>query len=274
MKTKHLSMLLLSLLSVFIIAGCGGPKKVNNQQMTLHLAYGDRAGTYTGEVNDQNSPNGKGSFTSKNPEGFEWTYEGQFKDGHIEGKGKTTWKNSKKSEEGTYANGLLTGDGKRTYMNNGKSEVYEGNFIAGLPIKNDIAGLNKEVSFADWMYKVTKAEFQNTAGNKQASGKYLYVTLDETNNGQTPRQPGAHNFFIIANKTNGQTYQMDGDAILQYRLASNSYQTPWYLSRVNPGLSVQGILLIFDVPKDVELNNLLLLPRQSMGNVSPVQLGK
>ena len=266
-------MLLLSFLLLLIISGCGGPKKVNNQQMTLHLAYGDRAGTYTGEVNDQNSPNGKGSFTSKNPQGIEWTYEGQFKDGHIEGKGKTTWKAIGKNEEGTYTNGLLNGQGKRTLKNNGKSEVYEGNFIAGVPIKDDIVNLNKEVSFADWMYKVTKAEFQNSAGNKQASGKYLYVTMDEKNNGQTPREPGSNNFFLVLNKTNGQLYQMDRDAILQYRLATRSYQMPWYLSRVNPGLSVQGIMYIFDVPKDVELNNLLLVPTGSLGNVSPIQLG-
>lgn len=274
MKARHLGILLLSLLLVIIVAGCGGPKTVSNQQMTLHLTYGDRDGTYTGEVNDQNLPNGKGSFTTKNSQGVEWTYDGQFKNGHFDGQGKTTWKSIGQTEEGTYSNDKLNGQGKRTYKQNGQSKVYEGNFIAGYPMKDEIVGLNKEVSFADWTYKITKAEFQNSAGNKQASGKYLYVTMDEQNDGQSQRQPGSNNFFIIVNKTNGQVYQMDNEAILQYRLATKSFNMPWYLSQVNPGLSVQGIILIFDVPKDVELNALLLLPRESVGNASPVQLGE
>lgn len=267
-------MFLLSILSLLIISGCGGPKKVNNQQITLHLAYGDRAGTYTGEVNDQNTPNGKGSFTTKSSEGIEWTYEGQFKDGHMEGKGKKVWKGIGQSEEGTYSNDLLNGQGKRTYKHNGQPTVYEGNFIASFPAKNEIVGLNKEVSFADWSYKITKVETQNSAGNKQAAGKYIYVTMDEKNNGQTSRQPGSNNFFVILNKTNGQIYRMDNEAILAYRLATRSYQTPWYLSRINPGLSAQGIIYIFDIPKNVELNNLLLLPRESIGTASPVKLGE
>lgn len=33
--------------------------------MTFSLSYGDRSGTYTGEVNEQGVPNGKGKFTLK-----------------------------------------------------------------------------------------------------------------------------------------------------------------------------------------------------------------
>lgn len=172
------------------------------------------------------------------------------------------------------SNDLLNGQGKRTYKHNGQPTVYEGNFIASFPAKNEIVGLNKEVSFADWSYKITKVETQNSAGNKQAAGKYIYVTMDEKNNGQTSRQPGSNNFFVILNKTNGQIYRMDNEAILAYRLATRSYQTPWYLSRINPGLSAQGIIYIFDIPKNVELNNLLLLPRESIGTASPVKLGE
>ena len=74
--------LLLSVCLIAVIAGCGGPKKVTNQQMTLQLSYGDRTGSYTGEVNEQNEPNGKGKFVTKNSQGHEWIYEGEFKNGH------------------------------------------------------------------------------------------------------------------------------------------------------------------------------------------------
>ena len=272
MKVRNICILLLSLLLIITVAGCGGPKTVTNQPTKLHLTYGDRDGTYTGEINDQNIPNGKGSFTSKNSNGEEWTYEGEFKNGHFDGQGKTIWKASNQSEEGIYSNDKLNGQGKRIYKVGSQSKVYEGNFIAGYPMKNDIVGLNKDVSFADWTYKITRAEFQNSAGNKQANGKYLYITINEQNNGQTQRQPGANNFFVVVNKTNGHVYQMNDDALLQHRFTTNSFDKPWYLSQVNPGLSVQGVILIFDVPKDVELSDLLLLPRESMGNTSPIQL--
>lgn len=49
---------------------------MTDKQMTLSLSYGDRSGTYTGEVNEQGVPNGKGKFTTQNAQGNPWIYEG------------------------------------------------------------------------------------------------------------------------------------------------------------------------------------------------------
>lgn len=60
---------------------------MTDKQMTLSLSYGDRSGIYTGEVNEQGVPNGKGKFTTQNAQGNPWVYEGDFKNGHFEGQG-------------------------------------------------------------------------------------------------------------------------------------------------------------------------------------------
>ncbi len=70
---------------ILTLAGCG-------KEMTLNLTYGDRIGKYSGDVNEQGLPHGQGKFTTENSEGEKWTYEGEFKNGHFDGEGKTTWK--------------------------------------------------------------------------------------------------------------------------------------------------------------------------------------
>lgn len=81
------------------LAGCG-------KEMTLNLSYGDRTGTYSGEVNEKGLPHGQGKFTTQNEKGEKWTYEGEFKDGHFDGEGKTTWK-SGNVEIGTYKDDVI-----------------------------------------------------------------------------------------------------------------------------------------------------------------------
>lgn len=76
------------------------------KKMTLKLSYGDRTGTYTGDLNEDGLPNGQGKFTSENTEGEKWTYEGEFKNGHFDGEGKTTWKNGS-MEIGTYKDDVI-----------------------------------------------------------------------------------------------------------------------------------------------------------------------
>lgn len=96
---KRLLTLLLVCGVVFSLAGCG-------KEITLNLAYGDRTGTYSGDVNEQGLPHGQGKFTSTNAEGEKWTYEGGFKNGHFDGEGKTTWK-SGTVEIGTYKDDVI-----------------------------------------------------------------------------------------------------------------------------------------------------------------------
>ena len=95
MKKRILTLLLAGFFA-FSLTGCG-------KEMTLNLSYGERTGTYSGDVNEAGIPNGQGKFTTQNADGQEWTYEGEFKDGHFEGKGKITWK-SGQMEIGTYKN--------------------------------------------------------------------------------------------------------------------------------------------------------------------------
>lgn len=264
----------LSVILCFVFIGCGGPKKVSDQQVTLNLSFGDRSGTYTGEVNDQNIPNGQGKFTTKNSKGETWIYEGQFKDGHFEGKGKETWPANGQTSEGTFAKDQLNGQGKMTFPNQ-PNKNYEGNFEAGVPMVAESAGLNEQVSFADWAYQVTQVTEQKSAGNKQASGKYVVVVLNDTNNGQEARQPGGGGFFVLFNKFNGAIYQTDDSATLAVRQAATmagDYNSPWYLSQVNPGNSVQGIKILFDIPADVPIGNLKFLPRDGFGVAKPIQL--
>lgn len=98
MKKRILTLLLVGVLA-FSLTGCG-------KKMTLNLAYGDRTGAYSGDVNEVGLPHGQGKFTSTNTDGEEWTYEGEFKDGHFDGKGQTTWKSGQK-EIGTYKDDVI-----------------------------------------------------------------------------------------------------------------------------------------------------------------------
>ena len=75
--------------------------------MTFSLSYGDRSGTYTREVNEQGVLNGKGKFTTKNAQGNPWIYEGDFKNGHFEGQGRTIWSNDNEEQSGNYSNDSL-----------------------------------------------------------------------------------------------------------------------------------------------------------------------
>jgi len=97
--------------------------RVDNEHMTLTFAFGEREGTYSGEVTG-GLPNGTGTFTSQNPEGVDWTYEGAWVNGHMEGTGKTIW-SSGYMDEGLYKNDRLNGEGKSYF---GDIRTYEGNY--------------------------------------------------------------------------------------------------------------------------------------------------
>lgn len=96
---RFVAMIITVLLLVTLVA-------CSNNEITLDLAYGERTGTYTGETNDTGLPHGQGKFTSKNENGEKWTYEGEFKNGHFDGEGKTTW-DSGIEEIGTYKDDVI-----------------------------------------------------------------------------------------------------------------------------------------------------------------------
>ena len=96
---KKLALLLIALMTAMLLVSCGGS---GGEEITLKLSYGERTGTYEGDMKD-GVPHGMGKFSSQNDQGDKWTYEGEFKNGHFDGEGTTTWDDGNK-EIGTYKN--------------------------------------------------------------------------------------------------------------------------------------------------------------------------
>lgn len=241
------------------------------QEITLHLKFGDRTGVYEGEKNAAGLPHGQGRFSSKNQQGMQWLYEGAFRDGHFYGQGKTSWANGK-WEEGTYVNDGLNGYGKTFDPVSGSS--YEGNFVYGSPMLNAVR-MGQIMEFGDWAYMAEKVQTGMTAGNVVANGKYVCVYVSAKNLSTFARQLGANNFFVLFDRTNGSIYPYDGNAmgsLVQAMISSRIQNPAWYLININPGVEVQNIPFIFDVPRETPISNLLLLPNQGFGKVAPIQL--
>ena len=96
---------------------------VVEQDITLQMAFGERTGFYTGELLN-GLPDGAGSFTTQNPDGESWTYEGNWKQGHFSGEGATYWE-SGFTESGWYDNDALNGQGQEVWYD---ALQYEGGF--------------------------------------------------------------------------------------------------------------------------------------------------
>lgn len=77
--------------------------------MTLTFSYGERTGIYTGHIID-NIPDGIGKFVSKNEAGEEWTYIGEWKNGHFNGYG-TSWFANGEINCSTYEEDIASGSG-------------------------------------------------------------------------------------------------------------------------------------------------------------------
>ena len=91
---------------MFGATGCGdtGTGTVENKEVTLSLPYGERTGTYSGDM-VEGVTDGHGKFETKNEAGETWTYEGDFSAGVFEGEGKTTWEDGT-VQIGTYHEGV------------------------------------------------------------------------------------------------------------------------------------------------------------------------
>jgi hypothetical protein len=98
---------------------------VTDQSMTLMFAFGERVGTYTGEVLN-GLPHGTGTFSTENDESTAWYYEGEWQQGHFSGQGSSVW------EDGFVQSGLYSND----YLSEGEEYWggvlrYEGGFANG-----------------------------------------------------------------------------------------------------------------------------------------------
>lgn len=112
---------------------------VTKQEMTLKFGFGERVGTYTGEVDDNGLPDGTGTFKSKNDKGVSWSYEGDWKSGHFEGHGVSTW-NTGDKYSGEYKDDYANGYGEFSFSNGNKYIGY---------IRNDDADGQGELFYYD-----------------------------------------------------------------------------------------------------------------------------
>lgn len=120
--------LVIALICVLVLTGCGsgagdGPQQsdlpvetsntpgVYDGEITLDFSFGTRTGNYSGEIDGNGLPSGQGKFTSKNSDGETWTYEGEWTAGHWEGTGTSTWA-SGQVYTGEFSNDIESGKGR------------------------------------------------------------------------------------------------------------------------------------------------------------------
>ena len=110
--------------------------------------------TYTGETSDGYIPCGKGKITY--PNGAVW--EGEFKNGLLNGLGTKTFGNGRLSEEGEFKNGRLNGQGRRVYYDCRILRQFEegifknGDFVSGKETCHD--GTTREGNFKRGIYRI------------------------------------------------------------------------------------------------------------------------
>lgn len=128
---KKIVLIMISVGLAIILSGCSlipgifGNKSesVKNQEITLDLSFGEKTGTYTGQL-VKGLPQGTGAFTVSDEDEVAWTYEGEWEQGHFKGSGETIWEDGF-SQEGNYENDLLNGLGQEYLDGN---LLYEGNY--------------------------------------------------------------------------------------------------------------------------------------------------
>jgi len=101
---------------------------VTDLEITISFTFGDRTGTYTGEMRN-GLPDGQGTFRSQNAAGTGWVYDGGWRQGHLYGEGSTLF-DSGYSEAGWYEDDNLNGQGKQFQD---ERLIYEGGFVQNIP---------------------------------------------------------------------------------------------------------------------------------------------
>ncbi len=168
---------------------------VTNAAMTLNFAFGQKSGTYTGQLAN-GLPDGKGSFTAADNEGNQWTYVGDWKSGHFQGTGTTTWPADSWVETGTYANdALVSGEtywkgkiayrgamSKNRYHGQGKTfdffghVIFEGTFDNGYLKEDDEHRITRADMIAPEAFVLTKNNYNSVINNKNNYiGKWVEV---------------------------------------------------------------------------------------------------
>lgn len=103
------------------------PGEVENERITIEFTFGTRTGTYSGTLDENGLPDGHGIFTSVNTNGEGWVYDGDWKAGHWNGMGTTTWYDGQ-TYTGEFKNDAECGHGVLTYSD---GAYFEGEFQDG-----------------------------------------------------------------------------------------------------------------------------------------------
>ncbi len=198
---------------------------VTDFDITLKLAFGSRAGKYTGTLVN-GMPTGQGKFVTRNNYGTTWTYLGDFANGHFQGKGLTTWSFGI-SEQGTYENDyLVSGEkydtGKLFYKGSFAKEVYNGKGAL-----YDLAGnVIFEGTFENGYRTETQAEQDSRAAS--LATKVLAFTDDDYKNCMINEAPYVGKLVEIKGKVKSvvkQTALFAADGELTVYLNGNKKET-------------------------------------------------
>lgn len=120
--------ILLALLFVFVglIAPRTLAQEVQNHEMTLSMAIGERSGVFTGVLQD-GLPMGIGTFEFHCPRGILWRYEGAFDAGDFHGDGDVVSEYGDR-HVGTFYRSRLHGEGR---IYNTGNLTHRGVFVQG-----------------------------------------------------------------------------------------------------------------------------------------------
>lgn len=168
-------------------------------QMTISFYFGDRAGIYSGSINETGLPDGQGSFHCDSLEN-NWIYDGEWSNGHFNGYGTTKW-DSGQEYEGEFSNDYQNGHGTLLLENGTRCE---GSFVAGI-----FCG-DGTVTFSDG--GVLTGTFSNSD-----NGKGTYCDIDGYNYNAT-LSDGELNLIPCVD------FFSDPDRVAQYEQLYKSYQ--------------------------------------------------
>lgn len=172
---------------LFSLSGCS-KQKVTNQEVTIESLMGFEVpvsssqkpkplyrkvtGTYTGEINSNNQPDGLGEIIVKNPQGINWTYDGEFSNGRLNGKGKQTWDKSNLDREGTFKDGIYQGDKPIVVDMNNTLEIFTDESLGKIPNRSkDIPNKYCHKSFGYYTGEVSQLGIPNGYGIAQVTSK-------------------------------------------------------------------------------------------------------
>lgn len=96
-------------------APTSGKTSVQDEPVTVDLAFSSGTGVYTGEVDENGLPDGYGVFFMESDDyGDTWNYTGMWEHGHLCGEGVLESMDGRLTESGNFRNDMLNGMGTMT----------------------------------------------------------------------------------------------------------------------------------------------------------------